>query len=477
MAGVPLILLAAAFAVGVALPLEEYALAPADKRPIVIDDVSIVDLETGAVPSSQSILIMDGRIVYAGPAASAPVPPSARRISGAGKFAIPGLWDMHVHTVRLSPQLHFPLMIANGVTSMRNMGDGCSFGGDTACRPDAAHWAARAGAGPMLAPRNLASASYHVEDVEDGIVATLKQRGDRMLKLQLDNDVSPAVFNSLVRQGRAGGMLVAGHLPHSVDLLAPGTEMLNSIEHDTGLLPQCSAQLALFDGRTHSKMAVLRRADPQRCAAVLALMVEHGVGYVPSHVASSGQDAFLLTDAYQRDPHLRYVAWTQRALWRLFAVVSAAGTSDDDRAPLLAWHQAALGLTAQAHASGVAVMAGSDAIDAYVTHGVSLHDELAQFVRAGLTPLDALRAATVVPAKHAGLEADFGAIASGKVADIVLLNKNPLLDIAHAREIDSVLVDGRLHERKQLDAMLAFVAGQASSFSLNCKFLWGLIGP
>lgn len=466
-----------AFAIGVALPLKEFPLQPADARTTVIDDISIVDLESGVARAGQTIVITGNRIVYEGSAAAAPKHANARRIPGKGKFAMPGLWDMHVHTVDLSPQLHFPLLLANGVTSVRDMGDGCSFGGKLKCKPMAPQWRKRSEAGTLLAPRLVSSVSYHVEEDEKGIVAALKTRGDQMLKLQLHSDADPKVFHSLLRQAQQAGMLAAGHLPYSVDLLDPQLAPLHSIEHDDGLLPQCSTHDPLFDGRSRSKTALLQRADAARCDALLALMAQRGIGYVPTHIASSGQDWLLLSGQYRSDIRLRYVALPQRVLWRAYAAMHTAASGADDRAPLEAWHKASLRLTGRAHASGVAVMAGSDSIDAYVTHGFGLHDEMAQLVKAGLTPLQTLRAATSVPAMHAHLERDFGRVEAGMVADILILNQNPLDDIANAHAIDSVVYNGKLHERADLDAMLSFVAQQASSFSVNCKFLWAMIKP
>ena len=465
-----------AFAIGVALPLHEFSVAPADPRALVIDGISVVDVREGVVRPDQTIVIAADRIVYAGAGAAAPRADGARRISGAGKFAMPGLWDMHVHTVDLSPQLHFPLLLATGVTSVRDMGDGCSFGGKLDCKPAAQDWIKRISAHAMLAPRLVATASYHVEEPADGIVAALHARGDGMLKLQLERESAPAQFHLLVRQAQQAGMVAAGHLPFTVDLLDPQLGPYHSIEHDESLLPQCSPPGGGFDGRTASKSALLQRGDKARCDAVLAVMRERAIGYVPTHVGSSHQDWMIARGHYQRDARLRFIPLPQRLAWRGYAALTSAGTSDDDLAPLEQWYHAALQLTAQAQSAGVAVMAGSDAIDAYVTHGFGLHDELAQLVKAGLTPAQALRAATLTPAQHMGLN-DLGSVEAGKVADIVIVMRNPLADIANAGAIDSVIVEGRLHDRKALDAMLSFVEEQASSFSVNCKFLWAMLKP
>lgn len=384
---------------------------------------------------------------------------------------------MHVHTIGLSPQLHFPLLLANGVTSVRDMGDGCSFGGRLDCKPPGAEWTRQREAGTLLAPRLVATASYHIEEPEEGLVAALKARGDRMLKPQLERTGAPEPFHLLVGQGQEAGMVVAGHVPFTVDLLDPKLGAFNSIEHDESLLPQCAPPGLAFDGRTRSKPALMQRIDPVRCKAVLASLVARGTAYVPTHVGSSQQDWALPGGQYRTDDKVRYVALPQYLMWRGYAAVTVAGTGDDERAPIEAWYLAALRLTAQAQAAGVAVMAGSDAMDAYVLHGFALHDELSQLVKAGLTPSQALAAATLVPARHMGLERDFGSIEAGKIADIVILKRNPLSDIANARAIDSVMQGGVLHDRKSLDAMLSFVEAQASSFSTNSKFLWAMIRP
>lgn len=473
----PLAVAATVLAVGVRLPLEQYPVSAPDPRPLVIDDINIVDLQAGVIVPGQTIVIMGDSLAHVGAPVGAPVPANARRISGAGKYAMPGLWDMHVHTVSLSPQLHFPLLLANGVTSIRDMGDGCSFTGKLNCQPDGVAWRARTEQGTLLAPRLLPGASYHVEKSEAGLVVALAARGDRMLKLQLDNNVDPTVFHTLLQQAKAAGMEAVGHLPYTVDLLDPQLGSLRSIEHDDSLPAQCVSRTTRFDGSNSAKLLLVKQLDEPRCDAVLKVLATRGIGYVPTHVASSGQDWRLLSGDYRRDAHVRYVALPQRLLWRGYAALTIAGTGVNESPSVEAWHHNALKITARAHASGVAVMAGSDSIDAYVTHGFGLHDELAQLVSAGLSPLQALRAATAVPAAHAGLGGKFGSVQQGRVADIVLLNNNPLDRIAHAHDIDSVVYNGKLYERKDLDAMLAFVEKQAASYSLNSKFLWAMIKP
>jgi len=122
----------------------------------------------------------------------------------------------------------------------------------------------------------------------------------------------------------------------------------------------------------------------------------------------------------------------------------------------------------------VKVLAGSDALDGDVIHGFSLHAELKNLVRAGLSPADALNAATIEPARHLGLEEKLGSIAVGKLADLVLLNANPLEDISNTQKISAVLSAGRIYEKGEIDSALAYVEEQAHSFTIASRFLRGI---
>ena len=484
-------LVSVALVVGVLLPLQELPVKAAEASPLVIEDLTVIDTRNGIEIPHQAIVVIGNRISFVGPTEDVPVFNEVRRIAGAGKYVIPGLWDAHIHTLRLSPQLHFPLLLANGVTSVRDMGDACSWSDNLKCLPEIRKWKDRIAEGSLLSPRIIATASYHVENLGQNrdvdthvlenesraLLVALKARGDDFIKLQLDDHVNPLVFSTLVTQAHLQGMRIAGHLPFSVDLLDPLLASVQSVEHDSGLLPQCSDLLAAFDGRNRSKARLLARADDKRCDAVLASMARNRTGYVPTHIASIGQDWHLLSNTYKSDERIKYVALPQRFMWRFFAYLAVAGTAAEDRPALEAYYRASQKMTQRALAHGVAVMAGSDSMDPYVTHGFGLHDELLELVQAGLTPAQALRAASWTPALHFGLERDYGSIEAGKFADMLILDKNPLQDIQHARAINLLIFDGKLYTREDLDAMLSFTASQASSLSVNSKFLWGMIKP
>lgn len=135
------------------------------------------------------------------------------------------------------------------------------------------------------------------------------------------------------------------------------------------------------------------------------------------------------------------------------------------------FYEKGLEITGQAHRAGVRVLVGTD----YIVAGITVHDELEQLVLAGLSPLDALRAATIYPAEYFGLQDDYGQIKIGMSADIVLLNENPLENIKNSLAINSVIFNGNYYDRSTLDKLEGLVVKRARSWSIACKILWEFI--
>ena len=463
-----------------ALPEPSALPAPARSAVTVITDANVVDPRgDGAVAHGQMVVVVGNRIVFVGADGSRPIPEGARVIPGSRRYLMPGLWDSHVHTLRLSPQLHFPLLIANGVTSVRDMGDTCSWSGSTDCEPATPRWRTQIQRGELTGPRIIETVSHHLEsapkdDAELGaLIETLRRRGERFLKIQLDDQVSPQVFARIMRVADEKGFTVSGHIPFTVDL-ADASHLLGSIEHDSSLLPQCSDFRAQFDGRNRSKAALVAAMSGSRCQRVLDDLARHGVVYVPTHIASTGQDAAFSSGATTAVAGLaqRYVVAPQRWVWAL--IRSAGKEGPDEQKVLIDFHQAALRLTKQAHEAGVVVLAGSDALDADVIHGFGLHQELRNLVAAGMTPAQALSAATVGPAKAFGMESQLGVIEPGMLADMVLLDANPLLDIRNTRRISAVIADGRVYGEPERAMALRFVEDQSHRISVIARFVRGI---
>jgi hypothetical protein len=452
--------------------------APPRPAHLAIVGASIVDpRDGGRVLADHTIVVAGRRIVQVAPARDATVPEGAQVVDGRDRFVIPGLWDAHIHTLRLSPQLHLPLLVAYGVTAVRDMGDACSWTEALDCIPSAPAGRTAIDEGPLVGPRIVEAVGFHVESMPDSLpdtvalVTSLARRGEPFVKAQLDLTAPAADFARLQQAAASVGLPLAGHLPVAVDLDDPGLR-LRSLEHDTSLLPQCSSTRHAFDGRPSSITSLLRGLDDRRCDAVLARLAAHRTAYVPTHVASSGQDARFATGASAPDDVLPLIVAPHRWVW---AVARRSGRLDDDEAAAAdAFHRAALALTARAHRAGVVVLAGTDALDPDVAHGPALHDELAALVRAGLTPADALDAATAAPAGHAGLLDERGTIEAGKIADLVVLRANPLEDIMHTRTIEAVVAEGRVFDAGRRGTLLEGVRRAAGSWATAARLVRGL---
>jgi len=215
--------------------------------------------------------------------------------------------------------------------------------------------------------------------------------------------------------------------------------------------------------------------EASQCDELFAAMRDNGTWLVPTHITRK-MDAFADDRGYRDDPRLRYIHPFQRMVWSKDANGMVANDpSPEGRKAYMNFYEKGLELTGAAHRAGVPLLAGTDANDTYAFPGSGLHDELEELVKAGLTPSEALVAATVSPARYFGVEGEYGSIAEGKAADMVLLRENPLTDIRNTRSIEAVVLGGRLYRREDLDALLTDVEASVESLTLSAKLLWAFV--
>jgi imidazolonepropionase-like amidohydrolase len=450
---------------------------PNDARAYLVRNVRIVDVEAGAAGAPTSVLIRDGAIAAIGEADGT----GAVAVDGGGGFLVPGFWDMHAHSFQLSPQLHFPQMVANGVTNMRDMMD-CPEEQDSliACAADKTRWSREAQAGEIAAPRFVEVASYYLEqpDLTPGEVAARARayaaRGIDALKVY--NRLTPEAYRAAGASARALDLRLVGHLPRRVsleDALAAGQA---SFEHAHLLPRHCFRGAAdwragRLDDLPPATLAgrIVAEHDPAACERAFAALREAGAWLVPTHVTRE-EDARADDPIFASDPRLVYLDPLSRWAYRDdLAGTAARHPGPEGARALRAYFAHGLQLTGRAHRAGVRVLVGTDT----AIGGFRYHDEMAHLVRAGMTPAEVLRAATIEAARYAGLERESGSIAPGKRADLVLLAANPLDDIAHTRRIEAVFLAGRLYDRAGLDALLAFNRSQARNPANWVRLLWG----
>jgi hypothetical protein len=482
------------FFAGVLWPLSAPAPGQRPER-LLVTDVTIVDVATGQLRPGQEILIERGVITAVGPALA---PAGAAVLAGGGRYAIPGLFDMHVHSYKLAPVLTHPLFVAAGVTAVRDMG-GCIGLADAwvACAEDKRAWNEAVGAGRLVGPRFDQVTSLAMNggsEIPAPLAAALggatpagaRARVEQAVARGIDflkpyNDIPRDSYIALAEAVRRQPLYLAGHLPLAVTGLEAVAAGQRSIEHALLFIWECYPGMAalrssgeawrLYDNALRREM--IEAHDPVRCGELREAMIAGGTAYVPTHTTRK-LDAYATAAEYRGDPRLRYVPGPLRLLWLedadRMAALGGEGGADSYRAI----YEFGLAQTGLAHEAGVTVLAGTDAPDSFAFPGSGLHDELEHLVAAGLSPLAALRAATLAPAEFLGLAGVAGVIAPGARADLVLLDGNPLADIGAVRGIGAVVAAGVAYERDDLDRLLAGVEEAAGSWSLWPKFLWQL---
>jgi imidazolonepropionase-like amidohydrolase len=437
---------------------------------LAITGVTVIDATGVPARPGMTVVVTGDRITAVGKSGEVRVPEGARGVDGEGKYLIPGLWDMHVHTAASS---YLALYLANGVTGVRDM---------HAMDPDAVLGMRRqvqqgkepggpriVAAGPLVdGPKPLVPAALVAADAEQGreVVRKLKGMGADFVKVytKLPRDAYLAIVDEAKKQG----LPVAGHVPESVSAAEASDLGQKSIEHLSGVVLACSdredelrreavAALAKADnqdvmglvGRIH-----FRAADgfsDERARALYARFVRNGTWQVPTLTVLRGM-ASLDDPQFTADPRLKYLPPVFRSWW------SSQKPTPEAAAAMKGWHRRSAGLVRAMHRAGVPILAGTDTPNPFVFPGFSLHDELALLVaEGGLTPLEALQAATRGPARFLGREKDLGTVEPGKLADLVLLDADPLADIHNTTRIAAVVANGRLLPRDRLDRMLAEV--------------------
>ena len=472
--------LAALFVLGVLWPSAKAPLPDAaDTR--LIRNARIIDVERAAAGEPTDVLIEGGVIARIGDGLR--TEPDVPILEAGGRYLLPGFWDMHTHAFQLSPQLHLPLAIANGVTGTRDLLD-CPDSDDTliACVADKRRWTRAAVEGRMVGPRFVEVASFYFErsdmtpDQAATLAAIFRARGLDALKVY--NRLAPTTYKRLTDEARQWGMPVVGHLPKAVSLEDAVAAGQRSFEHGHVFARHCFRDAAAWRSGAldaEAPVALIERMvtehDSAACARAFSRMREAGAWFVPTHVTRE-EDARARDPAFTGDPRLAYLDPLSRWAYRDDLKSTAARyPGARGEAALRDYFEHGLALTGDAYRAGVPVLVGTDT----AIGGFRYHDEMALLVRAGLSPAEVLRAATLDAAHYAGQTQRHGRVAVGNAADLVLFEANPLDDIAHTRRLHAVLLAGRLYDRPRLDALLGFTRAQARSPANAAKLVWGFL--
>jgi imidazolonepropionase-like amidohydrolase len=401
-------------------------------RPLHSGDYAIVGARlidgTDAPPVEDAVVVVQGgRIAAVGPRARVSIPPGIPRVDARGQTMIPGLWDMHVHF----EQVEWPAaQLAAGVTTARDVGNELELA--VALRD-----AIRDGRapGPRLllaglvdgAPDGLGVQLAGTPDEARGVVRRYHDAGFQQIKIY--QSVPPPLVSVIATEAHGLGMTVTGHVPTGMDafqFVAAGADQINHIGF---VLVSMTRPPQPGQPRTPVDLA---SAEAQRA---IAFLKEHHTVIDPTLARSE-------ENAHPKDSLLSvYEPGAAKAPPELADVLNASGSPADGAARRMAGLARALPIVKALRDSGIPIVAGTD----LVVPGHSIARELELEVRGGFTPLEALQAATIVPARAMGLAAESGTIEPGKRADLVLLDGDPLANISAVRQVHAVVTAGRMY--------------------------------
>jgi len=449
-----------------------FAQPGASDSTLVFSHVNVIDATGAPMQSDMTVIVQGQHITEVAKSGQVRVPIHANVVDARGKYLIPGLWDMHVHMVfgdwlPRNEKVTLPLFVANGVTGVRDMG------GDLDVLKQ---WRSEIAAGTLLGPRMIIAgpmldgavprfpSSAPVANAADGrkVVDDLKAQGVDFIKIQ--SLIPRDGYFAAADEAKKLGITFVGHVPDAVRASEASDAGQKSIEHFTGIFEGCSTVEDQLLKGPKSLGRNVSTYDAARAKALIALMARNQTWQVPTLVWERGQ--WLVDDIdLSHDPLTKYApaAWKDRT-WPMFTRDIIKDMDTDSLPVRKRFVQMELEMTLAMHRAGVPFMAGTDtAAGVHVFPGFSLHDEMALFVQAGLTPMEALQTATWNPAQFMGRLSDMGTVQKGKVADLVLLDANPLDDIHNSRKIRAVVLAGRYFSRSDLDGMLKQVEAAAAA--------------
>jgi imidazolonepropionase-like amidohydrolase len=429
--------------------------------------VTVIDATGSPAQPGITVVIDKGRIAAVGKDAEVLVPRNAQIVDGTGKFLIPGLVDMHVHT-SWDPYFIRPLMLANGVTSVRDM-----FSSDF---PAIQRRRREVEEGSLSGPRILAAGpivdgpggpwpgSTIVRNAAEArsAVDNIKAEGYDYVKVY--SSLDREAYFAIADEARKDGISYAGHVPDVISAVEASNAGHKSIEHLYGISLACSTRenelRKLLAGPPNPKeqKAELDSFSEEKAVALFALFKKNGTWQVPTLVVMRNAD--LIGDSeyaktLPNSPRLRYVPHALKMMWNLALRFAGKPLPLEESTNNKRYFQWRLKVVGEMQKAGVGILAGTDTPNPFVYPGYGLHDELGLLVQAGLTPTEALQAATRNPAQFLGKLDSMGTIERGQIADLDLLDANPLEDIRNTQSLNAVVLGGRLIPRPGLDALLA----------------------
>ncbi len=446
---------------------------PALCQNTVFIDVNVVPMDSMYILENYDVVIEDGVITEIGPTGTVQIPAGAQSIPGSGKYLMPGLVDMHVHVNSDSissddddawGEEELILFLANGVTTIRNMW------GDVGVL----QWREQVENNELFGPTIYSSSpiidgnppiwpgSTVITTTDDARAMVIKQKQLGYDYIKVYNRLSLSVYDAIIDEAYNQDIPVIGHVPWNVGLehtLAAGQY---SIEHFQGY--------STAFGFIGAEIPIWENIDSSKREVVINATIQSGVWNCPTMAVY--KNLFVSTEEYYQflqRPNVKYVPQILRDVW-----------IESNRSSYLAYFSALREntfnkkLVKALHQNSANLIIGTDCINPFVVPGFSIHEELLLFVEAGLTPYETIKAGTYNAAKSLKALDEFGTIANGKRADLILTNNNPLVDVANIQDRVGVMARGNWYTAEQLNHKLDVLAQKYSLYvndaSINRPF-------
>jgi len=414
----------------------------------LITNVNIVDVKTGEILKNKTIAIDNNRItaIYDNEIVGST---ATIVIDGKGKYLIPGLWDVHAHYKWSHVDLD-PLLIANGITGVREMWGNM---------PAFVEIPKRSQQEGLLSPD-----VYLSGDLLDGnppcfpvgsLIVTTPNEAVAAVKSQIDKKVdfikvysmlSEECFLAIAKEAKKRNIPFAGHIPNRVSIYTAIESGMASSEHLYGFLNACSS----IDT---SNEALVSSFSEKRFDSLCSVLAKSSMWLCPTLVVNRAS-SYLNDSIFTHDNRMSYLPGYVLEIWNQKMSPYTKSQIENFANSTRVKYLFELNLIGKMNEKKVKFIAGTDFPNPYVFPGFSLHDELSLMVKGGMPTLDALRTATINPAIFMHKEDDFGSVEVGKIASLILLNKNPLENIENTQTIETVILRGKVYNRKTLDLML-----------------------
>lgn len=457
-----------------------------NENQLAITHVTVIDVNAKSIATArlvdQTVLVTGNKIARVAPTAKMELPESIEVIDGTGLYLVPGFQDMHAHIAwpgEDATRIVLPLLFANGVTGIRELGSDNNPPRKTL--GELRQLKVAIDSGKVLGPRilglsrlinhrdnasQLARQTFNPATREDGRLAArnAKLRGVDFVKVY--SQLSREAFFGLMEEANRLELRVAGHLPHAVTPVEASNAGMWSIEHARFPAYACApgyeawrASISNPDKSLNSSQlyrdhlkSLVTEFDEKTCREILDVFAKNGTWLCPTHTTRK-MDAFADDLEFRSDPRRKYIGLERLAAWDR-DLNRMARSPQPIKKHYKDFFRLGLRVTGMAHQRGVPILVGTDCYDTHVFPGFSYHDELENLREAGLSPLDILKAATIRAAEFMETDDTLGSITTGRRADMVLLAKDPLVDIRNTTLIRAVIFDGKVHNHDKLQSII-----------------------